>query len=43
MTNKEMTEAFLIKRHEDLRTKTLDFTAELLNLESQQQLKPSYE
>ena len=33
MTNKEMTEAFLIKRHEDLRTKTLDFTAELLNLE----------
>ena len=33
MTNKEMAEAFLIKRHEDLRTKTLDFTAELLNLE----------
>ena len=33
MTSREMTEAFLIKRHEDLRTKTLDFTAELLNLE----------
>ena len=33
MTSKEMTEAFLIKRHEDLRAKTLDFTAELLNLE----------
>ena len=28
-----MTEAFLIKRDEDLRQKTLDYTAELLNLE----------
>ena len=33
MTQKEMTEAFLIKRDEDLRQKTLDYTAELLNLE----------
>lgn len=33
MTSKEMTEVFLIKRHEDLKTKTLDFTAEMLNLE----------
>ena len=33
MTQKEMTEAFLIKRDEDLKQKTLDYTAELLNLE----------
>lgn len=33
MTTKEMTEAFLIKKHNDLKQKTLEFTAEILNLE----------
>ena len=33
MTAKEMTEAFLIKKHNDLKQKTLEFTAEILNLE----------
>lgn len=28
-----MTEAFLIKKHNDLKQKTLEFTAEILNLE----------